>query len=104
LYTATTPHYAGRSQPSLNLSHAVAVVVSQLFDIKQQRLLAANQQQQQQQQQVAAAGLPGLDPSVGPLAPSGSLFEDGASPCWAAVAGGFCGGCCGSGYCCGLTC
>ncbi|KAI3426975.1 hypothetical protein D9Q98_006919 [Chlorella vulgaris] len=67
---------SGRSQPSLNLSHAVAVVVSQLFDIKQQRLLAANQQQQQQQQQVAAAGLPGLDPSVGPLAPSGSLFED----------------------------
>ncbi|KAL4854311.1 tRNA (cytidine/uridine-2'-O-)-methyltransferase TrmJ [Chlorella vulgaris] len=64
-----------RSQPSLNLSHAVAVVVSQLFDIKQQRLLAADQQQQQQQQ-VAAADLPGLDPSVGPLAPSGSLFEN----------------------------
>ena len=45
------PSRAGRSQPSLNLSHAVAVVASQLFDLQQQRLLALEQQQQQQQQQ-----------------------------------------------------
>ena len=45
---------AGRSQPSLNLSHATAVVLSQLFDMKQQGLMLAQQRQQQERQQEQA--------------------------------------------------
>ncbi|EFN56840.1 hypothetical protein CHLNCDRAFT_144422 [Chlorella variabilis] len=73
----------GRSQPSLNLSHAVAVVLAQLFDIQQQRLLLAEQaqeqrQQQEQQQLPGAFGAPALGPSAvaQALAAGGSLFED----------------------------
>lgn len=75
----------GRAQPSLNLSHAAAVVLSQLFDLKQQRLLqlqaagqgggSSVQEQQEQRQGGASAGaLPG--DAAG--AAGGSLFEDGA--------------------------
>ncbi|PRW50932.1 rRNA methyltransferase [Chlorella sorokiniana] len=60
----------GRTQPSLNLSHAVAVIVSQLFDLQQQRLMAecledelqkAELQQEEQQQQ---AGQQTAQPAV----------------------------------------
>lgn len=84
---------AGRSQPSLNLSHAVAVVLSQLFDVQQQRLLAEQQGQQQQEEEVAEArgGQPqeqlpagGLQDSLeragtgaGGSLLSGGLFESG---------------------------
>ena len=52
-HTRPTAHCrpAGRSQPSLNLSHATAVVLSQLFDLKQQSLMLARQRRQRQQQQ-----------------------------------------------------
>lgn len=76
---------SGRAQPSLNLSHAAAVVLSQLFDLKQQRLL--------QLEAGASAGgggagdelqLPGAVVEVQQLgaAAGGSLFEDGETAAW----------------------
>lgn len=79
----------GRQQPSMNLSHSVAVVASQLFDLQQQRLLAAAEQpdepgaaqrlqqaaQQQEQQEGEDADF--WAATLGPVGPSGSLFESG---------------------------
>ncbi|KAL4444260.1 hypothetical protein ABPG75_011997 [Micractinium tetrahymenae] len=69
----------GRAQPSLNLSHAAAVVLSQLFDLKQQRLLqlqaagqAGGSGEEQQQQADLVGGLLGVEAGGA----SGSLFED----------------------------
>lgn len=79
---------SGRAQPSLNLSHAAAVVLSQLFDLKQQQLMAADAVAAA----AAAAGgaaageaggpAPAPPPSVDPARAatglmSGSLFESG---------------------------
>ncbi|KAI7837497.1 hypothetical protein COHA_008688 [Chlorella ohadii] len=77
----------GRTQPSLNLSHAVAVVVSQLFDLQQQRLMAdiylegeeqqqqpAEQQQERQQTAQPAAQQMQQQAPAGSLL-TGSLFE-----------------------------
>ncbi|KAL4441497.1 hypothetical protein ABPG77_002001 [Micractinium sp. CCAP 211/92] len=67
----------GRTQPSLNLSHAAAVVLSQLFDLKQQRLLqlAAGRGSWEEEQQPGMS-VDALLPGVGSTAASGSLFED----------------------------
>lgn len=68
----------GRTQPSLNLSHAAAVVLSQLFDLKQQRLLqleAGGGSWEEEQQ--PGLSVDALLPGVGSTAASGSLFEDG---------------------------
>lgn len=78
----------GRSQPSLNLSHAVAVVASQLFDLQQQRLLALEQQQAAQQEAERGGQAPAEQPQAasqqGQAAvagaaggKTGSLFESG---------------------------
>jgi hypothetical protein len=76
----------GRSQPSLNLSHAAAVVLAQLFDAKQQRLLL-----ELQGRRGAGPGQPplhedGSQAAAGPHAPGSAaaaavvnsgLFDDG---------------------------
>ena len=73
---------AGRTQPSLNLSHAVAVIASQLFDLQQQRLMAeclGDEEQQRVEQQQQAEQQQGQQQAAQPAAEQGQQQQQAAN-------------------------